>query len=76
MKFSQEELKAIQRPQSPHYELSATYSVCLTMENDSRVYEEVNRRRRVDGTTTAHDLKPPHSGIGKSRSSTCHKPPT
>lgn len=57
MKFSDEELKAIQRPGSPHYELSATFSVCLAMENDSRVYDEVNRRRRVDGTITPHELQ-------------------
>lgn len=57
MKFSDEELKAIQRPSSPHYELSATFSVCLAMENDSRVYDEVNRRRRIDGTITPHELQ-------------------
>lgn len=57
MKFSDEELKAIQRPDSPHYELSATFSVCLAMENDSRAYDEVNRRRRVDGTITPHEMQ-------------------
>lgn len=56
MDFSKEELKAIQRPNSPHYALSATYSISMTMENDSRVYDEVNRRRRIDGTITAADL--------------------
>jgi hypothetical protein len=55
MKFSDEELKAIQRPGSPHYELSATFSVCLAIENDIRAYDEVNRRRRVDGTIKPND---------------------
>jgi predicted RNA methylase len=60
MKFSEEELKAIQHPTSPNHELSATYSICLIMENDSRVYHEVNRRRRVDGTVSVQDLKAVH----------------
>lgn len=57
LKFDDAELKAIQQPQSAHYELSATFSASLTMENDGRICAAIDSKRRVDGTVTADDVK-------------------
>jgi predicted RNA methylase len=60
MQFTDIELKAIQQTNSKHYHLSATHSMCMIMENDGAFYEEVNRRRRIDGSITARDLQRVH----------------
>lgn len=57
MKFNEAELEAIQQPRSAHYELSATFSASLTMENDGRICAAIDAKRRIDGTVTAADVK-------------------
>ncbi len=57
LKFNEAELKAIQHPRSAHYEVSATFSASLTMENDGRICAAIDAKRRIDGTVTAVDVK-------------------
>jgi predicted RNA methylase len=39
------------------YDLSATFSAALTMENDSSICAKIDKLRRIDGTITEGDLK-------------------
>lgn len=40
-----------------NYEQSATFSACLTMENDARICAAIDKERRIDGTVTAEVIK-------------------
>lgn len=58
MDFNQNELAAVKNASEiVSYELSATYSASLTMENDGMVCNKVDALRRIDGTILAKDIK-------------------
>lgn len=57
MQFSEADLKAMQFPNSEHYNMSATCSASMTMHNCGKTHKLIDKRRRVDGTVTAADVK-------------------
>lgn len=57
MDFTDQQLKDIQFFNSPHYNVSATFNVCLVMENSQDIYNEINRLRRIDGTATGETMR-------------------
>lgn len=57
MKFTDTQLTEMQLAGSEHYRLSATFSAALTMGNCVGIHQAIDRRRRIDGTVTADDVK-------------------
>lgn len=53
MKMEGQVVLAEPEPHSKRYEQSATFSACLTMENDGRICAAIDKERRIDGTVTA-----------------------
>lgn len=57
MNHSQCEINAVQAASQTPYELSATYSASLTMENDAGICSKINALRRIDGTVLSVDVE-------------------
>lgn len=57
MQFTAAQLLEIQFSRSKHYRVSATHSASLTMGNCSSIHEQIDLRRRIDGTVAAEDVK-------------------
>ena len=57
MKMDGQVVLAKPAPKTVNYEQSATFSACLTMENDARICAAIDKERRVDGTVTAEVIK-------------------
>lgn len=59
MHFTDAEINAMQDPysKSPHWDLSATRSAMLTMENSSDIVAFIDAGRRIDGTATVQTIK-------------------
>lgn len=59
MKFTQDELLVMQNPysNSQYWEMTATRSAMLTMENDAQIVGFIDAARRIDGTATVEAIK-------------------
>jgi len=58
-RFTPDQIQEMQNPYGANrqnWELSATYSAMLIMENDGDVCEYIDKARRVDGTATTHSI--------------------